>query len=254
MAGPLLGLQRADALRVPLGPFGGLGRGAIALRLAGGGDQHDRHRDREQHRYDDRDPGSDAGPPPEPGRELVESGEWLVALVRHASGSMRPLDTQAQAPICDARRKLRFTMLDVRRLRLLSELSRRGTIAEVAKAVGYSASAVSQSLAQLEREAGMALLERDGRQRSPQRRRAPARDPRRHGAGRARRRRVRARGRARRGPRRGRDRRVPERGGEPRRARGARPASSATPSSPASSASTSPRTGSRCCARVSSTC
>lgn len=54
-------------------------------------------------------------------------------------------------------------MLDVRRLRLLSELSRRGTIAQVAKTVGYSASAVSQSLAQLEREAGMPLLERDGR-------------------------------------------------------------------------------------------
>jgi DNA-binding transcriptional LysR family regulator len=54
-------------------------------------------------------------------------------------------------------------MLDVRRLRLLSELARRGTIADVAKAVGYSASAVSQSLAQLERETGMALLERDGR-------------------------------------------------------------------------------------------
>jgi DNA-binding transcriptional LysR family regulator len=54
-------------------------------------------------------------------------------------------------------------MLDVRRLRLLSELARRGTIAEVARAVGYSASAVSQSLAQLEREAGMGLLERDGR-------------------------------------------------------------------------------------------
>jgi DNA-binding transcriptional LysR family regulator len=54
-------------------------------------------------------------------------------------------------------------MLDVRRLRLLSELSRRGTIAEVARAVGYSPSAVSQSLAQLEREAGLALLERDGR-------------------------------------------------------------------------------------------
>jgi DNA-binding transcriptional LysR family regulator len=34
-------------------------------------------------------------------------------------------------------------MLDVRRLRLLSELARRGTIAEVAKSVGYSASAVS---------------------------------------------------------------------------------------------------------------
>jgi DNA-binding transcriptional LysR family regulator len=54
-------------------------------------------------------------------------------------------------------------MLDVRRLRLLSELARRGTIAAVAQAVGYSASAVSQSLAQLEREVGMALLERDGR-------------------------------------------------------------------------------------------
>src|SRR5918992_2953425 len=54
-------------------------------------------------------------------------------------------------------------MLDLRRLRLLSELARRGTIADVAKAVGYTPSAVSQSLAQLEREAGVALLERDGR-------------------------------------------------------------------------------------------
>ena len=54
-------------------------------------------------------------------------------------------------------------MLDVRRLRLLGELSRRGTIAEVAKAVGYTPSAVSQSLQQLERETGVALLERDGR-------------------------------------------------------------------------------------------
>jgi DNA-binding transcriptional LysR family regulator len=54
-------------------------------------------------------------------------------------------------------------MLDVRRLRLLSELARRGTIAEVGRSVGYSASAVSQSLSQLEREVGMPLLERDGR-------------------------------------------------------------------------------------------
>src|SRR5918999_902176 len=54
-------------------------------------------------------------------------------------------------------------MLEVRRLRLLSELSRRGTIAEAAKAVGYTPSAVSQSLAQLEREVGVTLLERDGR-------------------------------------------------------------------------------------------
>jgi DNA-binding transcriptional LysR family regulator len=54
-------------------------------------------------------------------------------------------------------------MLDLRRLRLLSELSRRGTIAEVARVVGYTPSAISQSLAQLEREAGTTLLERDGR-------------------------------------------------------------------------------------------
>ena len=54
-------------------------------------------------------------------------------------------------------------MLELKRLRLLSELSRRGTIAEVASVVGYTPSAVSQSLAQLEREAGVALLERDGR-------------------------------------------------------------------------------------------
>ena len=54
-------------------------------------------------------------------------------------------------------------MLDVKRLRLLAELSRRGTIAAVARTVGYTPSAVSQSLSQLEREVGVALLERDGR-------------------------------------------------------------------------------------------
>src|ERR671923_392310 len=54
-------------------------------------------------------------------------------------------------------------MLDVRRLKLLAELSRRGTIAEVARVAGYTPSAVSQSLAQLEREIGVVLLERDGR-------------------------------------------------------------------------------------------
>ena len=54
-------------------------------------------------------------------------------------------------------------MLDVRRLRLLSELARRGTIAEVARVVGYTPSAISQSLTQLEHEVGVALLERDGR-------------------------------------------------------------------------------------------
>jgi DNA-binding transcriptional LysR family regulator len=54
-------------------------------------------------------------------------------------------------------------MLDVRRLRLLSELHERGTVTAVAEALAYTPSAVSQQLATLEREAGVALLERHGR-------------------------------------------------------------------------------------------
>src|SRR6476619_3552906 len=51
-------------------------------------------------------------------------------------------------------------MLELRRLRLLRE---RGTIAAVADALRFTPSAVSQQLAVLEREAGVALLERAGR-------------------------------------------------------------------------------------------
>ncbi|MBB0247314.1 LysR family transcriptional regulator, partial [Streptomyces alkaliphilus] len=54
-------------------------------------------------------------------------------------------------------------MLDVRGLRLLRELSRRGTIAAVAEALAFSPSAVSRQLGVLEREAGVVLLERTGR-------------------------------------------------------------------------------------------
>ncbi|MQA94419.1 MAG: LysR family transcriptional regulator [Streptosporangiales bacterium] len=54
-------------------------------------------------------------------------------------------------------------MLDLRRLRLLCELDRRGTIAAVAAALHYAPSGVSQQLAQLETEAGVPLLERVGR-------------------------------------------------------------------------------------------
>ena len=54
-------------------------------------------------------------------------------------------------------------MLDVRRLRLLRELSRLGTIAAVAQAFSYTPSAVSQQLTALEREAGVPLLRRAGR-------------------------------------------------------------------------------------------
>lgn len=54
-------------------------------------------------------------------------------------------------------------MFELRRLRLLHELALRGTIADVAAALAYSPSTVSQQLAQLEREAGVPLLEPDGR-------------------------------------------------------------------------------------------
>src|SRR3954452_19324041 len=54
-------------------------------------------------------------------------------------------------------------MLDVRRLRLLHDLSRLGTIAAVARVHSYTPSAVSQQLSALEREAGVPVLERTGR-------------------------------------------------------------------------------------------
>ncbi|GAA1265409.1 LysR family transcriptional regulator [Planotetraspora silvatica] len=54
-------------------------------------------------------------------------------------------------------------MLDLRRLILICEFARRGSIAATASSLGYSASAVSQQLAALEREAGAALLDRTSR-------------------------------------------------------------------------------------------
>src|SRR4051794_8221603 len=54
-------------------------------------------------------------------------------------------------------------MMELRRLRLLDEFARRGTVAAVAEALSYSPSSVSVQLAELEREAGMPLLRRSGR-------------------------------------------------------------------------------------------
>ncbi|WP_026453930.1 LysR family transcriptional regulator [Saccharomonospora iraqiensis] len=53
--------------------------------------------------------------------------------------------------------------LSVHRLRMLRELHRRGTITAAAAALHYTASAVSQQLAQLERDVGAKLFERLGR-------------------------------------------------------------------------------------------
>src|SRR3954451_21171882 len=53
--------------------------------------------------------------------------------------------------------------MDPRRLRLLLELSRRGSMRSVADALGYTTSTVSQQLAVLAREAGTPLIEPAGR-------------------------------------------------------------------------------------------
>ncbi|WP_436774604.1 LysR family transcriptional regulator [Yinghuangia sp. YIM S09857] len=54
-------------------------------------------------------------------------------------------------------------MMDLHRLRLLSELRRRGTVAAVAQALAYSPSTVSHQLAVLQREVGAELFRREGR-------------------------------------------------------------------------------------------
>jgi len=54
-------------------------------------------------------------------------------------------------------------VLDVRRLRVLHAVAAHGSVTGAAAALGYSAPAVSQQLAALEREVGMRLTERAGR-------------------------------------------------------------------------------------------
>jgi DNA-binding transcriptional LysR family regulator len=54
-------------------------------------------------------------------------------------------------------------MLDVRRLRVLHAVSSYGSVTAAAAALGYTAPAVSQQLAALERDVGMQLTERAGR-------------------------------------------------------------------------------------------
>src|SRR3954451_23161428 len=54
-------------------------------------------------------------------------------------------------------------MLDVRRMRVLREVARRGSFSAAANALAYTQSAVSQQIAALEREAGTRLVERNAR-------------------------------------------------------------------------------------------
>lgn len=53
--------------------------------------------------------------------------------------------------------------LSIRQLRMLREVSRRGTIAAAADHLGYTASAVSQQLSSAEKSTGVAMLDRVGR-------------------------------------------------------------------------------------------
>src|SRR5256885_736765 len=54
-------------------------------------------------------------------------------------------------------------MLNVARLKVLKEVAYRGSLSSAAEALSYSQSAVSQKIAAMEGEAGMALLERHPR-------------------------------------------------------------------------------------------
>jgi molybdate transport repressor ModE-like protein len=54
-------------------------------------------------------------------------------------------------------------MLDVRRLRVLREVARRGSFSAAAEVLSFTQSAVSQQVAALEREAGATLVERSAR-------------------------------------------------------------------------------------------
>lgn len=53
--------------------------------------------------------------------------------------------------------------METRRLELLVALARLGSMHKVAESMGVTTSTVSQQIAALTREAGVALLERDGR-------------------------------------------------------------------------------------------
>src|SRR5215211_3402465 len=54
-------------------------------------------------------------------------------------------------------------MLDVRRMRVLREVARRGSFSAAAEALSFTQSAVSQQIAALEREAGAVLVRRSAR-------------------------------------------------------------------------------------------
>jgi DNA-binding transcriptional LysR family regulator len=106
--------------------------------------------------------------------DRIELGEQLDGLLGRAGlpdsegggGHVDQFDvSEAEVPLnlLSGTRKVYLRVLDVRKLRVLREVETRGTIAAAAAALRYTPSAVSQQLATLQAEAGVALVERVGR-------------------------------------------------------------------------------------------
>src|SRR6201999_184854 len=93
------------------------------------------------------------------GRVAVPRGHAAILGPANSSGPARKFAQYHEEDLMNRG----AAMLDLRRLRRLRELARRGTIAAVAEALSFSPSAVSQQLAALEKEAGVRLLEPTGR-------------------------------------------------------------------------------------------
>lgn len=95
------------------------------------------------------------------------SWQWTLAGVRdypaRCAFSLTWSNIQVQRLFLEGMCKNPFTMLDLGRLRVLRELRVRGTVSAVADALGYTPSAVSQQLAQLQKDVNVKLVERVGR-------------------------------------------------------------------------------------------
>src|ERR1700759_5666989 len=92
------------------------------------------------------------GPP----HRHLRSNQWSPCLQAAQPDPSRPVkDFLPNDKLC--------FMLDMRRLRVLHAVSAYGSVTAAASALGYTAPAVSQQLAALEREVGLPLTERAGR-------------------------------------------------------------------------------------------
>jgi DNA-binding transcriptional LysR family regulator len=85
---------------------------------------------------------------------------WREGSATHRAGGSRPV---CSAEAARAGRSGHKPFVDLRRLRMLSEIAGRGSFSKAAAALDYTPSAVSQQIALLEREAGIRLVDRGPR-------------------------------------------------------------------------------------------